>query len=393
VLLLLIFSTTLLVAVLLSARFSRTVLSAAVLFLAVGVISGAAAPHLPNAAERALLRRISDVTLVAILFTDGLHLNWRELRSAWRLPGRALLLGLPLTLAGVAWAAHALLGLAWLPALLVGAILSPTDPVFASAIVGRSEIPQRVRHLLNVESGMNDGLALPAVIILMEMVSGAPLEPARLARETLGGVALGAALGWIGGWLRSLRFFDVAPDKAPLHGAAIVLLVYVTAEWLSWNSYLAAFCAGMSLRSAYQPAASEFQALADPGTALLKVFAIFMFALMVGAMGLGDWKLNLLFGVVVLALVRVLSIVLALIGSGMPAVERLTAAWFGPRGFASVVYALMVMSSSIDDRQRLFAIVATVVLLSIGVHSSTDVPVARYFGSQLAQRTATAGRK
>lgn len=378
--LLLVFSATLLVAVLLSAHFSRTVLSAAVLFLIVGIIAGYLDPHVPDAVERSLVRRVSDVTLVAILFTDALHVSWRELRSAWRLPGRALFLGLPLTLLGAAWAGHLLLGLAWLPALLVGAVLSPTDPVFASAIVGRSEIPQRVRHLLNVESGLNDGLALPAVIILLEILSDAPLEGARLARETLGGVGLGVAIGLVGGWLRSLRVVSVAPDRAPLYGVAILLLVYFSAERLSWNAYLAAFCAGSALATTHRQAAEEFHTIAESGTALLKVFAIFLFAMMVGAIGLHDWTAHVIYAVAVLALVRVLSIVLALIGSGLPTVERLTAAWFGPRGFASVVYALIVLSSGIPDRQRLFGIVATVVIVSIVVHSSTDVPVARYFG-------------
>jgi NhaP-type Na+/H+ or K+/H+ antiporter len=376
----LIFSATLLVAVLLSAHFSRTVLSAAVLFLIVGIAAGQVAPHLPENLERSLVRQVSAVTLVVILFADGLHLNWHQLRSAWHLPGRALLFGLPLTLFGAALAAHVLLDVPLLPALLVGAVISPTDPVFASAIVGRDEIPQRVRHLLNVESGLNDGLALPAVILLMELNADAPLETARLIRETIGGVALGTAAGFLGGWLRSVRLFQVERDKAPLHGVAILLLVYVAAEWLSWNPYLAAFCAGMSLATAYPPASEEFKIVAEPGTALLKVLAVFIFAVMVGAMGFGDWRSNLIFALVIITLVRVLSIVLALVGTGLTTVERLTAAWFGPRGFASVVYALLVLSSPIPDRERLFIIVATVVIVSIVVHSSTDVPVAHYFG-------------
>ena len=92
--------------------------------------------------------------------------------AAWRLPGRALLLGLPLTLALTAVFAHYIAGLPWLESFLLGAILAPTDPVFAAAIVGREEVPGRLRHLLNVESGVNDGLALPIVLVLLAATGG-----------------------------------------------------------------------------------------------------------------------------------------------------------------------------------------------------------------------------
>ena len=106
---------------------------------------------------------LAELALFAVLFTDGMRVGWSDLRSAWRLPGRALGWGLPLTLGVTAVAAHYIVGLDWPAALLIGAILAPTDPVFASALVGNDKVPARLRHLLNVESGVNDGLALPFV--------------------------------------------------------------------------------------------------------------------------------------------------------------------------------------------------------------------------------------
>lgn len=103
-----------------------------------------------------------------------MRVGFKDLRSAWRLPGRALLFGLPLTLALTAVFAHYIVGLPWLESLLLGAILAPTDPVFAAAIVGREEVPGRLRHLLNVESGVNDGLALPFVLVLLALTGGVP---------------------------------------------------------------------------------------------------------------------------------------------------------------------------------------------------------------------------
>lgn len=110
---------------------------------------------------------LAELALFSVLFTDGMRVGWRDLRSAWREPGRALLLGLPLTVLVTAVLAHVVAGLPWLHAFLVGAVLAPTDPVFAAAIVGREEVPRRLRHLLNVESGVNDGLVLPVVLVLL----------------------------------------------------------------------------------------------------------------------------------------------------------------------------------------------------------------------------------
>jgi NhaP-type Na+/H+ or K+/H+ antiporter len=116
------------------------------------------------------IRVLAEIALFTVLFSDGMHTGVRDLADAWRLPGRALLLGFPLTLAGIAVLARLVIGLPWTQAFLLGAALSPTDPVFASAIIGREEVSLRLRRLLNVESGLNDGLAAPFVILLLAMI-------------------------------------------------------------------------------------------------------------------------------------------------------------------------------------------------------------------------------
>ncbi|MGO1384371.1 MAG: cation:proton antiporter domain-containing protein, partial [Arachnia sp.] len=164
--LLLCFAGLLLIAALVSNRADRTILSTSVLFLMGGILLGSGALGVIDISpEDDTVGLLAELALFAVLFTDGMKAGWRDLRSAWRLPGRALLLGLPLTLILTALLARFIIGLDWPTSLLVGAILSPTDPVFASALVGNKKVPQRLRHLLNVESGINDGLALPFVII------------------------------------------------------------------------------------------------------------------------------------------------------------------------------------------------------------------------------------
>jgi NhaP-type Na+/H+ or K+/H+ antiporter len=154
IVLLLTFAIVLLLAVLVSALAHRTILSTAVLFLAAGFILGPdTTGGLDVDAESPIVGILAELALFAVLFTDGMRVGWADLRSAWRLPGRALGWGLPLTLLITALAAHFVVGLGWAEALLIGAILAPTDPVFASALVGNEKVPARLRHLLNVESG------------------------------------------------------------------------------------------------------------------------------------------------------------------------------------------------------------------------------------------------
>ena len=158
--LLLAYSVVLLLAVLVSALAHRTVLSTAVLFLVAGfVFGGGVTGVLSLQPQDEIVAVLAELALFAVLFTDGMRLGWPDLVSAWRLPGRALGWGLPLTLLITALLAHFVAGLGWLEAFLVGAVLAPTDPVFAAALVGNERVPQRLRHLLNVESGINDGLA------------------------------------------------------------------------------------------------------------------------------------------------------------------------------------------------------------------------------------------
>ncbi|MFN2155182.1 MAG: cation:proton antiporter, partial [Anaerolineae bacterium] len=176
------FAATLLLAVLVSGMAQRSVLSAAVLFLIIGFVVGRGVFHVaPFEPNNPLVYWLATATLYSVLFTDGMRVGVSDLISTWRLPGRALLLGFPLTLAGNTILARFLVGLPWNEAILLGAVLTPTDPVFAAAIVGSEHVPSRVRFLLNVESGLNDGLALPIVVVMLDRIRATPVEPGTIA--------------------------------------------------------------------------------------------------------------------------------------------------------------------------------------------------------------------
>jgi NhaP-type Na+/H+ or K+/H+ antiporter len=372
---------TLLLAVLLSGLAQRTILSTAVLFLAAGFIAGPGMlgwVHQP--ASDPVVATLVELALVSVLFTDGMHLGVRDLVSAWHLPGRALLLGLPLTLLGTALAGHWVVGLTWPEAFLVGAVLSPTDPVFAAAIVGREEIPWRLRRLLNVESGLNDGLALPLVLGMLAFIGQSELQLVDWLSELILGVVLGVAVPWLVIKLERSRFFEAARIYQPLLVFAIGLLVYALAAFIHANLFLAAYAAGVTVASLSTELRDAFFEFGELVAELLKLAALFVFGTLISfEVLLGFEPADYLFVGLVLLAVRPLALGGALLGSGLKLPETVAAAWFGPKGFASVVYGLFVLRSGLPGTETLFHLIALVVVGSILAHSSTDTLIADWF--------------
>lgn len=160
-------------------------------------------------ADDPIVGGLAEVALFSVLFADGMRAGLDELRSERRLPGRALALGLPLTLTATAVLAHVLAGLPWQSRSCWGP-LSPTDAVFAGAIVGLEGIPYRLRDLLNVESGLNDGLGLQVVVVLLAVVGPETIHAVDLGTEVLAGVALGIGVPVVAIRLERSRFFNAA---------------------------------------------------------------------------------------------------------------------------------------------------------------------------------------
>ncbi len=386
--LLLVFAVTLMVAVLLSGRAHRTVLSTTVIFLIAGVLAGPVTGWVTVTPDDPAVATIATLALFAVLFTDGMHLAWPKLVSAWRLPGRALLFGLPLTIAIGALAAAATGLLGWVEAALVAAVLAPTDPVFASAIIGRVEVPARLRHLLNVESGLNDGLALPFVLVLITLATGQQLNLLEVAAELALGVAFGVAIPWALIRLERSRWFDAYGIYQPLNAFAMGAVVYAACEITHANLFLAAFAAGITVRSVSPEVARSFSAFAEPAGELVKLAAILVFGMLLTQEVFATMTpLAWLLALVLLIAVRPLALGVALIGSQLPRAEFWAAAWFGPKGFASVTYGLLVLAAGVPHADLEFAIIAAVIAASIVAHSTTDHLVARYFARHLGEQS------
>lgn len=381
-LMLLSFAALLMIGALVSEHARRTVLSTAVLFLLGGFILGdGMLGVLEVAPSDPLVDLLAQLALFSVLFTDGMRVAIADLRSAWRLPGRALLLGMPLTFAITAVLAHYVAGLPWLESLLLGAVLSPTDPVFAAAIVGRKEVPARLRHLLNVESGVNDGLALPAVLVLLGVLGGSTTSGWTLVEEIALGVLVGVAVPLVVVRLERLPFLKAAENLQALVALSVGLLVLAICLLTHANLYLGAFAAGITMASTGPELKEDFERFGELITELLKLAAILVFGALITPsflfqeIGLSGWA----FAILVLVAVRPLALLVAFARSNLPRRERVAALWFGPKGFASVVYGMLVLRSGIPSADQIFHLVALVIVLSIIAHSSTDVAVARQF--------------
>ena len=377
----LVFAVALLAAVLLSELAERTVLSTAVLFLLIGFLAGDGVTDLlVLRPQDPLVKHLAELALFSVLFTDGMRVGVRDLASAWRLPGRALLLGMPLTLLLTALLAHFVAGLPWAQSFLVGAVLSPTDPVFAAAIVGREGVPGRLRHLLNVESGLNDGLALPVVVVLLAVAGRSEVGTATLLEELALGVALGVAIPWGALRLERSRLFAAAPSYEPLYALAIGVLVLAVAQATHANLFLAAFSAGITVVTVSPRFRDAFHEFGELLTELLKLGAILVFGALISPAFLSEISLGgYVFALLALLVVRPMALSIALLGSRIGWKEWAAAAWFGPKGFASVVYGLLVLESGVVGADEMFHLVALVVVASILAHSSSDVIVARQF--------------
>jgi len=257
--------------------------------------------------------------------------------------------------------------------------------VFAAAIVGREEVPGRLRHLLNVESGLNDGLALPVVLVLLAVVGGTQVEHAALAGELGLGVLLGVAVPLVAVLMLRSRFTSATSTYESLTSVAVGLIVLALADLTHANLFLAAFAAGITLATAAPELRDSFEEFGELVTELLKLVAILVFGALISPQFLAEIPPSgYVFAILALIVARPVAIALSFVGARLPWQEQAAVAWFGPKGFASVVYGLIVLDSGAPGADQMFHLIALVVVLSILAHSSTDVPIAHYFGRQMA---------
>ncbi|KOG26618.1 MULTISPECIES: cation:proton antiporter [Streptomyces] len=377
----------------LSARLERFDMTAPIVFTAAGVLltHGPLTP-LGITPSPELVKLLAEATLAMVLFSDASRVGLRQLRPDLGLCLRLLLLGLPLSIALGTVTAFILpgVGVTWL-ALLVGAALAPTDAALGAAVMVNPSVPARIRRLLNIESGLNDGIATPVVLIGIAGASTAEhigdTGPGKAVAELALGLLIGIAVGAGGG-----RLIKLGRDRGwvadGFAGAAVLglaLCCYTTSVALDGNGFIAAFTGGLAFTAAGGPAAKLVPFLEETGALLsLLVWLLFGVIAVVPAMEALTWQ-TALYAVLSLTAVRILPVTVALAGTrlGRPAV--LFVGWFGPRGLASVVFALLALEDLSGPAARpATTVIAFTVLLSVLAHGLTADPLAKRYGSRLA---------
>jgi NhaP-type Na+/H+ or K+/H+ antiporter len=372
----------------------RSLLSLTAVFVLVGVVLGRGGVDvLRFDATGGFVSALAVVALVVILFRDGLEVEAEMLRTEWHLPLRKLVLAMPITAAIVAVTAAAVTDLSWTEAFLLGALLSPTDPVLSSSVVTNPRVPRVIRHSLNLESGLNDGLALPPVLALIAAleVSGGDFVWWRFVVQD---VTLGFAYGIVVGVLasvvlprsRALTESIPAHQKA-LYALGVAFLTYgVTTLPPHGNGFIAVYVCAIVLGIRRPDIRGYVAARADDIIEIVKlgIFVVFGSLLTVGGL-FGDGWAAVAIAVVTLLVARPVAVAIALAGTRVSPAALAFMAWFGPKGVATMTFSLLVLGSDVAAGERIFDLAALVVLCSIVAHGVSDTP-----GSEWMARRAEA---
>jgi NhaP-type Na+/H+ or K+/H+ antiporter len=362
----------------------RSFLSLTALFVVCGFALGEGGVDvLGFDAGSGFVQALAIVALVVILFRDGLEVEAEMLQTAWRLPLRKLVLAMPITAVIVACAARLLTDLGWGECFLLGALLSPTDPVLSSSVVTNPRVPRLVRHSLNLESGLNDGLALPAVLAFSAAL--------RLGEDdfvwwefVLQDVTLGFVFGLAIGYLASVALprarglGESIPDhQKSLYALGTAFATYGIAVGLppEGNGLIAVFVCAITLGIRRPDLRTTFEARADDIVEIVKLGVFVVFGALLTFDGLfGDGLAAVAIVAVTLLVARPVAIWLALLGTGLPSSWTAFMAWFGPKGVATMTFSLLVLADRIPGNERLFNIAALCVFVSILAHGLTDTP-------------------
>lgn len=372
-------------------RLLDSMLTGPMLFLALGwTLSATGAAH----DAEPLLHLIAEITVVIMLFADASRIDLRHLTADYAWPARMLALGLPLTVAFGAVAGLLLLpGWSVWEVATIAAILAPTDAALGQAVVSNRRVPERIRTTLEVESGLNDGLALPLILLLSCLAVGGRhgfVQQSWLwfAMEQIGfGALIGGALGWAGGRLLA-RAGAAGLTEAPSEGVAALALAggcFLLADLAGGNGLVAAFIGGLAFGAGFGGRCAFVGAFME-GEGRIMVLVSF---LLIGAAllpeALDQISLDEVgFILACLLVARPLAIWLSLTGAGAGAAAKLFLGWFGPRGLATALFALFVMEeAALAQGEAVTAIAVVAVAISALAHGVTAAPAARRFGTSL----------
>ena len=404
---------------LVSRAVARGIITAPMVFALAGLAlaNGAAwlgiGPFADYEGVETIVHTLGECTLIVLLFTDAARIDLQALRRDGGLPARLLGLGMPLTIllgAVVAWLLFPELGI-WELA-LVAAVLAPTDAALGQAVVTSDGVPPRIRQTLSVESGLNDGIAVPLVVLFASMASigvetlgvdaaghalTAGAGASFAARQILLGPLAGIIVGFVGAKLvgASMKRGWMDHDFQELSGVALALLAAFGAELIGGNAFIAAFVGGLTFGNSSKRVCSCLYDFAEAeGTLLMLLTFLFAGAALAPEALFGaSWQMYV-YAALSLTVIRMLPVGLSLIGVPTSMPTTLFLGWFGPRGLASILFAILLLEElPVPHADEIFSIAMVTVMMSVVLHGATAAPGVRWYARRLERQACVTAQK
>ncbi len=373
----------------------RTWISGPIIFMAFGILMGPVGFGLiATETDAELLMTLAELTLALVLFTDAANANLKVLGKVKVLPVRLLAIGLPLTiLLGFGVGKVMFSALTIFEIALLATMLAPTDAALGKAVVTNEAVPDSVRQGLNVESGLNDGICVPILLLFLMLATGQSSDQSAVGSAlTLFSKVVGIGLG--AGVLLSLAAVFMlrasksqrwlSPTWRNITIIALAFSCFGLAQALGGSGFIASFVGGMLFGGLFH---SEHEELLGPGEGVGDTFALLTWVLF-GAAVVGQAVQNfhwsyLVYAILSLTLIRMLPVYLCVAGLKMHRESKLFAGWFGPRGLASIVFIVIVVGEDLPHEKELAMIVVCTVFLSIVLHGVTANPWAKAYGARM----------
>jgi NhaP-type Na+/H+ or K+/H+ antiporter len=378
---------------LVSRRLEGSMVTAPMIFVAAGILlSPEGFDILALNASSGLILVFAEIALVLVLFSDAARINFRVLKGNSELPARLLIIGLPLTIfAGAVIAITLFTGIQLPEAALIGAILAPTDASLGQAIVNSEKIPVRIRQALNVESGLNDGGAIPFFaffLVLAQAESGTISAGSWIlfALEQIGlGILMGVIVGLLGGYLvnQAIRKGLMTGNFRWIGFLALALISFIAADAVGGSGFIAAFVGGLATTLTGKGVGDSMIEFTETGGQVFSLGVFFIFGIIAASLLPGLDALVIVYAVLSLTIIRMVPVALSLVGTRLSRSTIGFLGWFGPRGLASIVLMLIVLDEAPDlpGLNTIGVVVTTTVLISVFVHGLSAAPfINRYAG-------------
>jgi sodium/hydrogen antiporter len=381
-----------------SGKLDKTLLNGAFLFALFGLVMGPFGLdwlHIDMDAEG--LSTLAEMTLALVLFTDASNSDLGVLKKSFHMPQRLLLIGLPLTILlgfGTGWL---LFGgaLTLIEIAILATMLAPTDAALGKAVVSDKAVPSNIRQGLNVESGLNDGICVPILFIFLALATatgaqeGTGMLALKLVSKAIGiGAVVGIGITVIGAWLLK-KFADRGWITETWHQIPVIAMAmacYALAQLLGGSGFIACFAGGLLFGGiAKRHKAKLLLAAEGNGDTLALITWVMFGAVVIGKyFGSFTWEV-VLYAVLSLTVARMLPVFLVLTGMGLRTNEKLFMGWFGPRGLASIVFAVIVMKENLPGGSIITSTVACTILMSVIAHGISANPMIAILAKKLKE--------